>query len=317
LGEYYYAHGRKLVKHDPDKGLLWYYTDHLGSTRLLELGTQQSDMRRDYYPFGESVTSSGDEESLYQFTGKEKDSNTGLFYFGARYYDPGIGRFLSVDPLAEKSLAWSPYVYTKNNPLRFIDPDGNEDLEALRLSTNYLEKPYGAGISDLSGIPDPNEINSLVCNEFVFASYRAAGHEDFPYAISDQADWFHKNNWLSVDENSGEKGDVIFFGDISKSGRRHVVLIDDYKDVEINGKVIRKYKVRGAGGGGSKKYAYYKSIKEYNSGSWWPDKPFWGIGSVQNKDNSSNQLLSSEITSSQDDENEKSDTFYNFDDSIQ
>jgi RHS repeat-associated protein len=130
LGEYYYAHGRKLVKHDPDKGLLWYYTDHLGSTRLLELGTQQSDMRRDYYPFGEAVTSSGDEESLYQFTGKEKDSNTGLFYFGARYYDPGIGRFLSVDPLAEKYWAWSPYAYGLDNPMRFIDPDGNQSRES-------------------------------------------------------------------------------------------------------------------------------------------------------------------------------------------
>jgi RHS repeat-associated protein len=62
-------------------------------------------MRRDYYPFGESVTSSGDEESLYQFIGKEKDSNTGLFYFGARYYDPGIGRFLSVDPVGVESVS--------------------------------------------------------------------------------------------------------------------------------------------------------------------------------------------------------------------
>ncbi|MBD3330563.1 hypothetical protein GF354_03455 [Candidatus Peregrinibacteria bacterium] len=93
-------------------------------------------MRRDYYPFGESVTASGDEESLYQFTGKEKDSNTGLIYFGARYYDPGIGRFMSVDPLAGKYWEWSPYHYSFNNPLGFIDPDGNYIISSRTANEN-------------------------------------------------------------------------------------------------------------------------------------------------------------------------------------
>jgi uncharacterized protein RhaS with RHS repeats len=49
-----------------------------------------------------------------------------LYYFGARYYDPGVGRFIGVDPLADKYPSWSPYHYTLNNPLRYLDPDGRD-----------------------------------------------------------------------------------------------------------------------------------------------------------------------------------------------
>ena len=64
--------------------------------------------------------------SIYKYAGKELDEESGLnwYYFGARYFDPQIGRFLSVDPLAGKFPAWSPYNYAYNNPLRFIDPTG-------------------------------------------------------------------------------------------------------------------------------------------------------------------------------------------------
>ena len=59
-----------------------------------------------------------------KFTGKERDVETGLDYFGARYYASGIGRWLSVDPLAEKYPSWSPYNYVLNNPVGMVDPDG-------------------------------------------------------------------------------------------------------------------------------------------------------------------------------------------------
>jgi RHS repeat-associated protein len=83
---------------------------------------------RDYYPFGQDRVASTTDETAYQFTGKEKDSNTGLIYFGARYYDPSIGRFISVDPLADKYPGWSPYVYALDNPLIVVDPDGNRPM---------------------------------------------------------------------------------------------------------------------------------------------------------------------------------------------
>lgn len=60
------------------------------------------------------------------FTSKELDKETGLYYFGARYQDPKLGIFISVDPLAEKRPEYTSYVYCGNNPVKFIDPDGKD-----------------------------------------------------------------------------------------------------------------------------------------------------------------------------------------------
>lgn len=63
-------------------------------------------------------------ETTEKFSGKERDAKTGFDYFGARYYSSGLGRFLSIDPLADQFPSWSPYSYAFNNPLFFIDPTG-------------------------------------------------------------------------------------------------------------------------------------------------------------------------------------------------
>jgi RHS repeat-associated protein len=77
-------------------------------------------------PFGEQLAQqkAAGFSTTYRFTGKEFDVETGLYYYGARYYDPTIGIFHGVDPLAEQGPEYSPYVYTLNNPIRYIDPDG-------------------------------------------------------------------------------------------------------------------------------------------------------------------------------------------------
>lgn len=59
----------------------------------------------------------------FKFNGKELDSETGLYYYGARYYDPRISLFISVDPLAEQTM--TPYQYTYQNSINLVDPTGN------------------------------------------------------------------------------------------------------------------------------------------------------------------------------------------------
>jgi RHS repeat-associated protein len=84
----------------------------------------------DYYPFGMLMEGrsyvNGATDASYKFTGKERDVETNYDYFGARYYDARIGRWLSKDPLAEKYPSLSPYTYCANNPMLFVDPDGKE-----------------------------------------------------------------------------------------------------------------------------------------------------------------------------------------------
>ena len=66
----------------------------------------------------------------YTFSAKEKDSETGLSYFGARYYSSDLSIWLSVDPMSGKYPSLSPYVYCANNPVKLVDPNG-EDYEVV------------------------------------------------------------------------------------------------------------------------------------------------------------------------------------------
>jgi RHS repeat-associated protein len=80
----------------------------------------------EYVPFGEVFIEERNNtwNTPYLFNGKELDEETGLYYYGARYYNPRESLWLSVDPLAEDYPDWSPYSYAMNNPLVFIDPTG-------------------------------------------------------------------------------------------------------------------------------------------------------------------------------------------------
>ena len=82
---------------------------------------------------------------IYKFTGKERDDETGWDYFGARYYYPAIGRWLSVDPQIFPS--WTPYNYVFNNPISKFDPNGasGQDVTKFAKSTNKMYMYYYNG----------------------------------------------------------------------------------------------------------------------------------------------------------------------------
>ena len=79
-----------------------------------------------FYPFG--GTRSGSVNTEQKFTGQRLDAGTGLYYYGARYYDATIGRFISADTLVQdftNPQTLNRYSYVLNNPLRYVDPSGN------------------------------------------------------------------------------------------------------------------------------------------------------------------------------------------------
>ncbi len=122
-----------------DENKLYYLTDNVGSVRVTVDQYGDPVGYDDYYPFGKVMPGRSNNTSnphdAYKFTGKELDQENGidLEYFGARYYDPEIGRWLSVDPILNKKpdalvnkgyLNVSPYNYAFNNPAILVDPNG-------------------------------------------------------------------------------------------------------------------------------------------------------------------------------------------------
>ena len=81
-----------------------------------------------YIPYGEVFVEerNGSWNTPYLFNAKEFDEETGLYYYGARYLDPTHAAWLSVDPMFEKYVGMTPYVYCAGNPVGLVDPDGEE-----------------------------------------------------------------------------------------------------------------------------------------------------------------------------------------------
>ena len=125
------------------------HTDALGSVRMVTDQSGAVVSRHDYYPFGGEIVATvngrdalgytPDPTMRQRFTGKERDDESGLDYFGARYYYGGMGRFVTPDSIVHPSQSalkqddflveperWNRYSYALNNPIRFADPDGRE-----------------------------------------------------------------------------------------------------------------------------------------------------------------------------------------------
>jgi RHS repeat-associated protein len=107
------------------------HSDHLGSSNVISDENGVRIAAYEYQPYGKVSKLWGEDVTDYKFTGKELD-DTGLYYYGARYYDPEIGRFTQADTIVPKPFnpqSFNRYSYCLNNPLRYIDPSGHEPGE--------------------------------------------------------------------------------------------------------------------------------------------------------------------------------------------
>ncbi|WP_281925798.1 RHS repeat domain-containing protein, partial [Flavobacterium collinsii] len=127
---------------------VYQYKDHLGNIRLSYDKTLAIKEESNYYPFGlkhegYNTVKTG-VENKYRFGGKELQDELGLnmYDFGARNYDPALGRWMNIDPLAEKYPNISPYVYVANNPINAIDPDGRDIIFVVRGGTRKQDQQF-------------------------------------------------------------------------------------------------------------------------------------------------------------------------------
>jgi RHS repeat-associated protein len=149
----------KSVKNDnAELQQFYYHPDHLGSSSYISNLDGEVVQHIEYVPFGEVFLEEKNAKwnTPYLFTSKELDNETGLYYFGARYQDPKLGIFISVDPLANSNPSFSPYHYCSNNPINRTDPTGmcddpNCTHGALRRGWDSLGRGLGLwGHSDNS-----------------------------------------------------------------------------------------------------------------------------------------------------------------------
>jgi len=178
---------------DTDASTQYVTPDALGSTRLVTNASGGQVMCYDYMPFGGDLGNGVDgrgtcfESVAYpstsadilnqKFTGKERDAETGLDFFGARYFSGAQGRFTSPDaPFAdqhpEDPQSWNMYAYVRNNPLKNADPDGRDCFTSVSSCANYiLGGAIAVGNAATSGLPNsPATLTNLVISPFT--SYR-------------------------------------------------------------------------------------------------------------------------------------------------
>ncbi len=146
--------------------VFYYHNDALGSPVAMTNDLGAVVWKADYQPFGEELITTNTEPNAHRFTGKELDVETGLHYFGARYYDARLGRFISADPAMLYGRPLSTlilpqrhnlYAYTTNNPYRYVDPDGE-----FLISTGFA---IGFGVAIFNNLTNPSAVNAPSGNQ--------------------------------------------------------------------------------------------------------------------------------------------------------
>ena len=114
---------------DYEKIQLYYHPDHLGSSSYITNLDGEVSQHIEYVPFGEVFIEERNNtwNRLYLFNAKEFDEETGMYYYGARYYEPKLSLWMSANPLEEDYPNLSAYGYCHNNPIILYDPDGKGD----------------------------------------------------------------------------------------------------------------------------------------------------------------------------------------------
>jgi RHS repeat-associated protein len=155
--EYIFFGGKRVARRDSSGNVVYYAADHLGTSRVVASSTGAILDQSDFYPFGGERVLSASSGNAYKFTGKERDTESGLDMFGARYYGSSLGRFMTPDWAAKPTdvpyanfgnpQSLNLYSYVENNPTTTGDPDGHCPPCAPYEVANYLDSKINSAVS--------------------------------------------------------------------------------------------------------------------------------------------------------------------------
>ena len=178
VGTKTYYYGTGLVAKEENDEIVYYHKDNLGSTTVVTDETGIKVEENNYLPYGENLENS---DETFGFTGKERDSS-GLTYFGARYYDPSLGVFTTVDPIKD-GVNW--YQYAAGNPMKFVDPSG------LREVSFFNKFPIEITGDELFFKSKVNRVNALSSEGYSLNEVAAAINSEIRNSIK----FRHGDNW--------------------------------------------------------------------------------------------------------------------------
>ena len=244
----------------------YFLKDHLGNTRVVFTGDSNDDeptvlQVNNYYPFGMRFNQGPEyqsQENQYLYNGKELQSDMGLdwYDYGARFYDPALGRWHVIDPIAEIYNDLSPYNYSFNNPVRFIDIDGmgpddpvkggketdvklvayclKQGLQLASMAIGQYSSLFGAagdaiGVTEGQLLPNPDyaSMDLTIAEKSLEISLSNGDFEDFTEVITDVNNTLEEYNLNMIDSYllSDEQLDQLANGDIT---------LDDLTDSKVD-----------------------------------------------------------------------------------
>jgi len=233
--EYIFFDGERVARRDGPTGtggVFYYFSDHLKTASVITDSAGVIKAESDYYPWGGELQFVNNDSNDYKFTGKRRDTESQLDYFGARYYSNALGRFMTPDYGGSQQPNSNPktlnlYAYGQNNPLRFADETGFDAVDRVNRATAQLGIPYLTTYKD--GSNNGGVDCSLLCQRAVGADLGAG----FPRQASGQYAFAQDNKALTTDPSQVQPGDEVFFADNNTGKIVHVGIVVSAKDGNI------------------------------------------------------------------------------------
>ncbi|MEO9965986.1 MAG: DUF6443 domain-containing protein [Reichenbachiella sp.] len=183
----------------------------------------------DYYPFGLTFASYSRPATTgqnFKYNGKEEIDDHGLNWldYGARMYMADLGKFISVDPIADVFNSYSPYNYSQNNPIRFVDVDGLGPGDRVK----NAKKAVGEDTRKYKQVTGDNRYtdNFVDCSEFCREIAKAEGYDPGNWTGA-QADYYKdKGEWVT-DINDVNEGDFVFWSLKGEDGITHTGIVTE------------------------------------------------------------------------------------------